>query len=1005
MASPPEITNKTQIWRMKVQSLRDALEARGLDSSGDQMELKKRLKTAIFPEDLNSQSSSQSNVAVVANNLNSSQLDDLDEIKISKGPVYKRIPKASRLHASIAFNKVVQDVIDKNDKHSWSNLLNFATCAIGSSTRGGKKKRKSQATTLNKRIEAFMAGSPEIPINKNNRKPPSLKNLVSVKMALADIQGAVRILTSNDSILPPTQDTINLLKEKHPQKHTDSSDPPIPNDDCNTNSHFQTNREKLLKAIHSFPMRVAGGPDGLSPQHLKEMCGESLGEPASKLVDTLVNFMNIIIFPGKVPAFVKSTFYGANLIALSKPDGGARPIAIGFILRRLAAKIIMYDSRDFCDKEFRPHQVGVGTPNGCEAAVHALRAYLTSQTYPQAAKVILKIDFKNAFNSIRRDVILQLVKSKMPKVYNFIYQCYAHESKLDFGSEFIGSCEGVQQGDPLGPFLFSLGIQDIITRMKSEFNCWYLNDRTLGGDVNTVFQDAAEIMKMFHSHGLKVNPTKSELFFINDQSREATNVLNVTNLFNSIMDGIKIVNRSDLTLLGSPIFPEAINSVLDEKLSQLSRMSKRLLEIENHEALFLQRHWFTIPKFNYFLRTSPCLLKSDTLEKIDKIVKESLENILNIDLHERAYDQATLPIAMGGLGFRPATEVALAGFLSSVCASKSISRSLLPPSYEEPVNRLWESACTLWKQKSHQNDIPEITIYQSTWDKELYDYRYQNLLHSSPDNFERARLLAVSSKSASDWLYAVPIPSLGLKLDPMTLKISCCLRLGSTVCHQYQCICGAIVESNGRHGLSCKNQYLGRKSRHDEINNLMKRALVQAKIPAINEPSNLSRKDGKRPDGLTLTTWKTGKCLIWDATVADSLCDSYVNACAKNPGAAAEAREGVKNAHYKELANNYCFVPVGVETFGSWGPEGHKLIKEIGRKVMEETGEKRSSFYFFQKLSMSVQRGNASCIIGTIPRSEGLDEIFDFVSVNNSPKSQEENEGLKIHKCGSGGIS
>ena len=33
---------------------------------------------------------------------------------------------------------------------------------------------------------------------------------------------------------------------------------------------------------------------------------------------------------------------------------------------------------------------------------------------------------------------------------------------------------------------------------------------------------------------------------------------------------------------------------------------------------------------------------------------------------------------------------------------------------------------------------------------------------------ERARLLAVSSQSASDWLHAIPIPSLGLKLDPMS---------------------------------------------------------------------------------------------------------------------------------------------------------------------------------------------------------------------------------------------
>ena len=180
--------------------------------------------------------------------------------------------------------------------------------------------------------------------------------------------------------------------------------------------------------------------------------------------------------------------------------------------------------------------------------------------------------------------------------------------------------------------------------------------------------------------------------------------------------------------------------------------------------------------------------------------------------------------------------------------------------------------------------------------------------------------------------------SLGLKLDPMSLKVASGLRLGSKLCHPHTCICGAKVESNGWHGLTCKMQ-MGRRSRHDQVNDLIRRALVQAKIPAVNEPSGLSRSDGKRPDGLTLTTWKSGKCLIWDVTVADTLCQSYINQTSKSASAAADTREIQKISKYTSLAENYQFTPIGVETFGSWGPEGIKLIKSIGRKVMEVTGE------------------------------------------------------------------
>ena len=38
----------------------------------------------------------------------------------------------------------------------------------------------------------------------------------------------------------------------------------------------------------------------------------------------------------------------------------------------------------------------------------------------------------------------------------FVYQEYAEKTSLRFGGEIIESNEGVQQGDPLGPFCFHL---------------------------------------------------------------------------------------------------------------------------------------------------------------------------------------------------------------------------------------------------------------------------------------------------------------------------------------------------------------------------------------------------------------------------------------------------------------------------------------------------------------------------------------------------------------------
>ena len=187
-----------------------------------------------------------------------------------------------------------------------------------------------------------------------------------------------------------------------------------------------------------------------------------------------------------------------------------------------------------------------------------------------------------------------------------------------------------------------------------------------------------------------------------------------------------------------------------------------------------------------------------------------------------------------------------------------------------------------------------------------------------------------------------------------------------------------MVEENGRHGLACGRQQ-GRHPRHSEINELVKRALVQAQQPAVREPRGLTRIDEKRPDGMTQFAWKGGKNLLWDVTVGDTLCDSHVIKCSKYPGSAAEKLENEKFTTYSELLNDYCFVPVGIETFGAWGPEGHKLIKDIGKKLKEVTGEQRSTFFLTQRISMAIQRGNSSSVQGTVPSTEGLDEIFEFL--------------------------
>ena len=52
------------------------------------------------------------------------------------------------------------------------------------------------------------------------------------------------------------------------------------------------------------------------------------------------------------------------------------------------------------------------------------------------------------------------------------------------------------------------------------------------------------------------------------------------------------------------------------------------------------------------------------------------------------------------------------------------------------------------------------------------------------------------------------------------------------------------------------------------------------------------------------------------------------------------------------------------KTYGPYGPQGIKLVKQIGKKIQDAKGEKLSTFFLFQSISMAIQRGNAVCVMG-----------------------------------------
>ena len=96
---------------------------------------------------------------------------------------------------------------------------------------------------------------------------------------------------------------------------------------------MEVTADDVKAAIMTFPNGSAGGPDGLRPQHLKDMVtsgGVGTDAPAAPLLQTITDLINAML-AGRTPEAVKSVLFGGALTALLKKDGGVRPIAVGYV--------------------------------------------------------------------------------------------------------------------------------------------------------------------------------------------------------------------------------------------------------------------------------------------------------------------------------------------------------------------------------------------------------------------------------------------------------------------------------------------------------------------------------------------------------------------------------------------------------------------------------------------------------------------------------------------------
>ena len=528
--------------------------------------------------------------------------------------------------------------------------------------------------------------------------------------------------------------------------------------------------------------------------------------------------------------------------------------------------------------------------------------------------------------------------------------------------EPLASSNGVQQGDPLGPALFSNGISDLVSRIQSPFNIWYLGDATIGGALDSVAVDIKKVQDFEGEGGLTLNTRKCELLVIGGSLQERRDAVQV---ISNVLPDVKQVNLEDMELLGAPVGERSIPRVLTDKRDTLDRLRAPLSMMHPQAALCLWRYSLGSPRFGYTLRTSPAERYPAELEAYDRTAREVLSEVLNIDLQGDSWSRASLPIREGGLGIRAATELAPLCYAASLNQFGPLAASLLSENAKQEVERAKDESEYRIRIRLDPGPLNE-HFDQQMLDGMRSKKLAREILDATESSREKAAVLAARDSFSGGWLKALPSPQLGTMLDPNTFRIAAALRIGSPVCEPFTCVaCGEAVGSDGLHPLSCTKSP-GRVSRHAEINAIIKRALRKAGVPSTLEPRGLGMADDRRPDGVTIPLWSKGKCLAWDATVSCTVAPSYVQHSSSHPGWVAEHADAGKRRKYAELSNRYHFVAIALETLGPISKGAERFIVEVANRLEAISGDRREGMFLRQMLSLAVCRGNVASIVGAM---------------------------------------
>ena len=447
--------------------------------------------------------------------------------------------------------------------------------------------------------------------------------------------------------------------------------------------------------------------------------------------------------------------------------------------------------------------------------------------------------------------------------------------------------------------------------------------------------------------------------------------------------------RSGTTALGTPIgTAESIQAWLANKIYELTEDVQRIRLLQHKQSEWLLIFYVIKSKVNYLLRLLHPSVTKTFAAAVDRLLRQALEDTISAPLpSDLCWDQARLPITMGGFGLSFTEDQAYAAYLASVTDVFDFleTHSSVPSPWLQEIDEALQiyaklANCALpntkdplervhgWR-KEFRSDHPGNSQHQLM--KQIYEQRQQLLLNTlkRPQASKKPiqHFLSASHQFSGKFLMTLPYDDRST-INNQDFEIICALRLRlPLICPTtQQGKAKKVIDAHGDYHLTCDNHMGCWQQRHDALRDAVADMAKQADIRVDVEPEG-KFKDKRRADLIfRQSPLHNQKDVLFDVSVTHSINNSEGHASSCRQGYSASKREQKKISEYRADAavQGMLFFPLVFETHGFVTEDVKTLIRQLAQRIADRTNSLYSQIVHFWtvKISTILQKANASII-------------------------------------------